>query len=134
MAQSTYVSPAAGGIPLADDGRVLITSPALGERAYPAYARGFFTAFRRRYGPPQPDAILGYESMRLLLNAISRATDSGRHPARRSAVVSAIFHTRDRRSVLGTYSIDANGNTSITAIGVWKVVSGGLRFWKTVAG
>jgi branched-chain amino acid transport system substrate-binding protein len=134
VAQSTYVSPEAGGIPLADDGRVVITSPALGERAYPAYARGFFTAFRRRYGPPQPDAILGYESMRLLLNAISRATDSGRHPARRSAVVSAIFHTRDRRSVLGTYSIGANGNTSITAIGVWKVVAGGLRFWKTVAG
>ncbi len=134
VAQSTYVSPASGGIPLADDARVLITSPALGESAYPPEARGFFAAFTRRYGPPQPDAILGYEAMRLMLNAIDRASHGGRRPVRRSAVVNAIFHTRGRRSVLGTYSIDADGNTTMTDYGVWRVVSGSLRFWKTVAG
>jgi branched-chain amino acid transport system substrate-binding protein len=134
VAQSTYVSPTQGGIPLADDPRVLITSPALGTRGYPPLARGFFSAFMRRYGPPQPDAILGYESMQLMLSAIRRATNLGRRPARRSAVVNAIFKTHDRRSVLGTYSIDRDGNTTLAAYGVWRVVSGSLRFWKKIEG
>jgi branched-chain amino acid transport system substrate-binding protein len=132
VAQSTYVSPTQGGIPLADDPRVLITSPALGGSAYPPAARGFFAAFGRRYGSPQPDAILGYESMRLMLSAIREATHGGRRPARRSAVVSAIFNTRHRHSVLGTYSIDPTGDTTMASYGVWRVVSGSLRFWKAI--
>lgn len=134
MAQSTYVDPFEGGVPLADDPRLLITSPALGVAAYPRAARSFLAAYKRLYGPPEPDAILGYESMRLMLSAIGRATDGGRKPARRSAVRRAIFDTHDRHSVLGTYSIDPNGNTSLNVYGVWRVVDGSLRFWKAVQG
>ena len=132
VAQSNYVEPAQGGIPLADDTRVMVTSPALGARAYPSAARAFFAAFSRQYGPPQPDAILGYESMRLLLSAIRAAMHGGQRPARRSAVVQALFGTRDRHSVLGTYSIEHNGNTTLSAYGVWRVVGGRLRFWKAI--
>jgi branched-chain amino acid transport system substrate-binding protein len=134
IAQSAYVSPTQGGIPLVDDPRVLITSPALGWSAYPPAARSFEAAFTRSYGSPQPDAILGYESMQLMLSAIRDATDGGRRAARRSAVVSAIFNTHDRHSLLGTYSIDASGDTTMTSYGVWRVVSGSLRFWKALEG
>jgi branched-chain amino acid transport system substrate-binding protein len=121
-------------VPLALGSRLVITSPALGEAAYPRAGRAFLANYRRLYGRPEPDAILGYESMRLMLSAIRRATDGGRKPARRSAVVRAIFDTHDRRSVLGTYSIDPRGDTTLKAYGVWRVFDGSLRFWKAMQG
>ena len=132
VAQSTFVDPAKGGVPLALDSRLLITSPALGAHAYPAPGRAFLEEFGRLYGSPQPDAILGYESMRLMLSAIGAATDGGRKPARRAAVLRAIFRTHQRHSVLGTYSIDHNGDTTLRTYGVWRVVNGRLRFWKAM--
>jgi branched-chain amino acid transport system substrate-binding protein len=132
VAQSTFVDPAKGGVPLALDSRLFITSPALGARAYPEAGRDFLARFARLYGPPEPDAILGYESMRLMLGAIRAATDGGRKPPRRTAVRRAIFETHGRHGALGTYSIDRNGNTTLSAYGVWRAVNGRLRFWKAI--
>ena len=132
VAQSTFVDPAKGGVPLALDPRLVITSPALGAGAYPRAGRDFLARFGRIYGTPEPDAILGYESMRLMLSAIGTATDGGREPARRAAVLRAIFDTHDRHSALGTYSIDRDGNTTLSKYGVWRAVNGRLRFWKAI--
>lgn len=132
VAETPYVDPSQGGVPLALDSRLLITSPALDAAAYPRAGREFLATYSRVYGTPEPDAILGYESMRLMLSAIRRATDGGRKPARRSAVLRAIFHTHDRHSVLGTYSIESDGDTTLKVYGVWRVVDGSLRFWKAM--
>jgi branched-chain amino acid transport system substrate-binding protein len=132
MAQSTFVDPLTGGVPLALDSRLFITSPALGAGAYPRAGRDFLAGFARLYGPPQPDAILGYESMRLMLSAISTATDGGRQPARRTAVLHALFNTHDRRSALGSYSVVRDGNTTLSTYGVWRAIDGKLRFWKAI--
>jgi branched-chain amino acid transport system substrate-binding protein len=132
VAQSTFVDPLTGGVPLALDSRLFITSPALGAKAYPRAGRDFLADFGRRYGPPQPDAILGYESMRLMVSAISAATDGGRKPARRSAVLHALFETHHRHSALGTYSVARDGNTTLSAYGVWRAIDGRLRFWKAI--
>ena len=134
LAEGTYVDPQLGGIPLALDSRVLITSPALDPAAYPPAGRRFFRLYTRRYGNPQPSAIFGYEAMSLMLAAISRATDQGTVEATRSNVVSALFATRNRHSVLGTYSIDAHGDTSLNRYGVYQVVAGSLRFLKATRG
>jgi hypothetical protein len=48
--------------------------------------------------------------------------------------VEALFATRARRSVLGTYGIRADGDTTSTRIGVWTVVAGRLRFRAAVDG
>jgi branched-chain amino acid transport system substrate-binding protein len=134
MAESTYANPAQGGIPLALDPRVLITSPALGASAYPIPGRKFLTVYARRYGPPQPDAILGYEAMGLMLSAIDKATDHGKHEADRAKVVRQIFATRDRHGAVGDYSIDSNGDTSSRVYGVWTIIGGRLRFWEPISG
>jgi branched-chain amino acid transport system substrate-binding protein len=134
LAESTYVDPQLGGVPLALDSRILITSPALDPASYPPAGRKFFALYSRRYGAPQPAAIFGYEAMSLMLNAISRATDHGKLEAARTRVVSALFSTRDRHSVLGTYSIDARGDTSLNRYGVYEVVDGSLRFLKAMQG
>ena len=132
LAESTFADPAQGGIPLSVDPRVVITSPTLGLNEYPPSARAFNTAYERRFGPAEPDAILGYEAMSLMLSAIERATDKGTKAAARSAVRGAIFDTRDRHSVLGTYSIDANGDTSLRRYGVWGIVQGQLTFREAI--
>lgn len=132
LAESTYFDPNQGGIPLAVDPRVVLTSPTLGLSEYPPSARAFNAAYDRRYGDPEPAAIYGYEAMSLLLGAVDRATKHGTRPAVRSKVRAAIFATRDRRSVIGTYGIDRNGDTTLRRYGVWNIVNGGLTYWQTM--
>jgi branched-chain amino acid transport system substrate-binding protein len=134
LAESAYTSPGLGGIPVALDRRVLITVAALGASAYPPAGRTFLNRYALAFGPPPPDAIFGYEAMSLMLDAIARATRGGRDDAVRSRVVASLFDTRDRSSVLGTYSIDAAGDTSLRSYGVWRVVDGRLMFWKAIPG
>lgn len=134
LAESAYTTPALGGIPLSLDRRVLITVAALGPRAYPQAGRAFLYRYELAFGPPPPDAIFGYEAMSLMLNAIARATGGGRSDALRSRVVSALLGTRNRQSLLGTYSIDAAGDTSLRSYGVWRVAGGRLSFWRAVSG
>lgn len=134
LAESTFADPSQGGIPASVDPRVVLTSPALGLNEYPPSARSFNAAYTRRFGPPEPDAIFGYEAMSLMLDGIERATDSGTEPAVRSRVRTAIFGTHDRHSVLGTYSINGNGDTSLRRYGVYGIVHGHLTFWEAIDG
>jgi branched-chain amino acid transport system substrate-binding protein len=132
LAESTYTEPGEGGLPLSLDPRVVLTAPTLGLSDYPASARRFTAAYQRIYGPPEPDAIFGYEAMNLLLDAIGRATDHGRIAAERSNVVSAIFATRDRHGAIGTYSIQRDGDSNLKRYGVYGIVAGQLSFWEAV--
>jgi branched-chain amino acid transport system substrate-binding protein len=65
-----------------------------------------------------------------MLDAIKRASAKG--ALTRKAVVDAVFSTKNRNSVLGTYSIDKNGDTSLTDYGLYKIVSGKLTFDKVI--
>ena len=132
LAESTFTDPAQGGIPESIDSRVVLTAPTLGPGLYPASARAFTVAYQRRYGAVEPDSIFGYEAMSLLLSAIDRGTDRGTKPALRSAVRTALFATRDRRSVLGTYSLDGNGDTTLRRYGVYAIAAGQLTFWQAI--
>jgi branched-chain amino acid transport system substrate-binding protein len=127
LAESSYTDPSQGGIPNWLDARVLLTGA-------PPGSRGFYAAYGRSYGDPEPDAVYGYEAMNLLLSAISRASDGGRELVRRSRVLEEIFRTRERRSVLGTYSITPSGDTTIRHFGVYRIVDGRLWFWKNLEG
>jgi branched-chain amino acid transport system substrate-binding protein len=133
VAESSFSDPAQGGIPSTIDPRVLITVGAVDPSPPPSARHGFFAAYERRYGPAAPYAILGYEAMSLMLNAISRATGGGTRPALRSKVVAAMLDTRGRRSVLGTYSINHDGDTTLRRYGVYRVVDGQLEFWKAIS-
>jgi branched-chain amino acid transport system substrate-binding protein len=133
LAESTYTDPAQGGIPASIDSRVVLTAPNLADSQYPRSARAFAAAYQRRYGAIEPDSIFGYEAISLLLSAISRATDRGTEPAVRSAVRAALFATQDRHSVLGTYSVDRDGDTTLRRYGVYGIVAGRLSFWQAIA-
>jgi branched-chain amino acid transport system substrate-binding protein len=92
----------------------------------PAAGRRFIARYEQtqRVTSPNPYAIYGYEAMSLLLDSLRRA---GARANDRAAVSDALVATRNRRSVLGTYSIDANGDTTRTSFGVLSISSGSLR-------
>ena len=96
---------------------------------YPAEGQEFFDAFREKYNEPNPNpyAIYGYEAMRLALDAIERSGT-----AEKEDILAALFETKDRESVLGVYSIDENGDTTLTDYGIYSVKDGELVFDKTV--
>jgi branched-chain amino acid transport system substrate-binding protein len=132
LAESTYTDPAQGGIPQSIDSRVVITAPTLAESDYPGSARAFTAAYERDYGAVEPVSIFGYEAMSLLLNAIERGTDGGTEPVLRSAVRAALFATHNRHSVLGTYSINRDGDTTLRRYGIYTIVGGRLTFWQAI--
>jgi branched-chain amino acid transport system substrate-binding protein len=57
--------------------------------------------------------------MALLLDAVERA--GARGAVSRAAVVAEMFRTKGRESPLGSYSIDSDGDTSITDYGVYRI-------------
>jgi branched-chain amino acid transport system substrate-binding protein len=113
-----------------DPGRnTFITVSTLPPKYYPPAAQAFFKAYQTAYGtPPETYGIYGYEAMSVVLDAMSRAKDC----ADRRQVRDAFFATKDRSSVLGTYSIDADGDTTLTQYGGYRVQGDKLVFDRVI--
>ena len=91
--------------------RLRITTPTLPPRLLPAAAREFRARFRSAFGrAPAPQALLSYEATQAVLASIRAAGVKGND---RAAVNKAFHAISDRHSVLGTYSIDRYGDTSL---------------------
>src|SRR5215217_1057826 len=129
VAESGFSDPKEGGIPESIASKVKVTVATLSPDEYPPEGQQFFSDFEKKYNEKNPDpyAIYGYEAMRLALDAIERS-GSGE----KADVLKAIFDTKDRSSVLGTYSIDENGDTSLTDYGIYSIEGGALQFDKTI--
>ena len=67
--------------------------------------------------------------MSLALDAIERSGTG-----EKADILKALFDTKDRQSSLGTYSIDANGDTTLTEMALERVENGQLTFEKVVKG
>lgn len=88
----------------------------------------FLQPFEAAYGhAPVPEAIFGYEAMSAVLAVLREA---GSQANNRSKVVHDFFAIRSRSSVLGTYSINSQGDTSISPFVISRLVSGTLVPYK----
>ena len=102
-----------------------LTSSAQAPEQLPPAGQDFVSAYEEEFGePPDRYAAYGYEAMAVVLDSIERAED----PRDRSSVIDAFFATADRESVLGAYSIDEAGDTTLDAIGGYRVEGGEPRF------
>jgi branched-chain amino acid transport system substrate-binding protein len=121
------------GIPPAIASRFKCTIATLSPDEFGPEGKKFFEDFSKKYGEKNPDpyAIYGYESMSLTLDAIKRAAEGGGDITRKK-VVDQLLQTKDRKSVLGTYSIDENGDSSLTDYGLYKIEGGELTFDKVI--
>jgi branched-chain amino acid transport system substrate-binding protein len=130
VAEVTFTDPKQGGLPADVAGHVKITVATLSQENYPPEGKKFFDDYQSTYNKkPETYAIYGYESMSLILDAMKRAGDKAND---KKAVNDAIHSTKDKKSVLGTYSIDKNGDTSLTDYGLYSVKNGELTFDKVI--
>ena len=129
VAEAGFVDPEEGGIPADVAAKVTLTVATLSPDQYPPEGQEFFDAFREKHDEPNPNpyAIYGYEAMRLALDAIERSGTG-----EKADILAALFDTKDRESVLGMYSIDENGDTTLSDYGVYKVEKGELVFDRTI--
>jgi len=117
-------------IPASTMKNTFITNPTLPPKLYPPAAQKFFDDFKSKYGhDPEPYAIYGYEDMNAALQAIKNAGDKGNC---REDVIKGFFAIKNKPSVLGTYSIDADGDTTITDYGGNLIQNGKLTFDKVI--
>jgi branched-chain amino acid transport system substrate-binding protein len=101
-----------------------VTAAAQAPEQLPPNGQRFLAAFAKEYRRPAgPYAAYGYEAMALVLNCISRAGDEGDS---RGAVIDQFFATTDRQSLLGEYSIDSLGDSTLDRIGAYRLGSHGL--------
>jgi branched-chain amino acid transport system substrate-binding protein len=131
LCESAWVDPKKGGFPVSLDSRVKCTVATLSPDKYPPAGQKFFEDYKTTYNDQNPDpyALYGFETMSLALDAINRAGDKGND---RQSVIQQLFATKDRQSVLGTYSIDQNGDTTNTDYGLYSVDNGQIKFDQVV--
>lgn len=102
----------------------LATSAAQDPSQLPPAGQRFVHEFSRRYDrPPGRYAAYGYEAMALALHSIAAADD----PLDRKSVIGAFFSTTDRRSILGTYSIDEVGDTTLDRLTGYRLTAQGAE-------
>jgi branched-chain amino acid transport system substrate-binding protein len=131
VAESGFSDPKEGGIPADVAGKVKVTVATLSPDQYPPEGQKFFEDFEAKTGDATPDpyAIYGYEAMKLVLDTCEQlAADC----TDKQAMIDALFQTKGRESVLGTYDIDENGDTTLTDYGVYTIEGGELQFDETV--
>jgi branched-chain amino acid transport system substrate-binding protein len=84
----------------------------------------FVSQFATTYGhAPVAQAIFGYEAMSAVLAVLKKAGTAANN---RSTVVSDFLSLKNRESVLGTYSMNASGDTSIAPFVFSRVQQGKL--------
>jgi branched-chain amino acid transport system substrate-binding protein len=126
-----FFNPDEGGVPADVGKRVKVTVATLSPDQYPPEGQKFFDDFSSKYGEDNPDpyAIYGYEAMKLVLDTCKKL---GSDCTDRQKLIDALFATKGRESVLGTYDIDENGDTTLTDYGVYRVKNGELIFDETI--
>jgi branched-chain amino acid transport system substrate-binding protein len=93
---------------------VYVTFGGLPISAYTGAAADWAQNYKALYGGnPEVYAIYGYEAAKVALDAITRAGVKDRE-----AIRDAVFATREFPGLLGTWSFDENGDTSLTTMSV----------------
>jgi branched-chain amino acid transport system substrate-binding protein len=112
-------------------GATYLSTPVLPSALYPPAARAVLAQYRAQFHEAAgPYALYGYETMSAVLLAIRRA---GSHGNDREAVIDRFFAIRNRDSVLGHYSIQADGDVTLSRYGIDRVLSGRLVFYRALA-
>ena len=130
VTEEAFSNPKKGGIPASVGARTKTTVATLGAEDLPG-SEEILEKYRTKYKTQtvDPYAIYGYETMALALDVLKRAGDKAND---RAEVVKQLFATKDRESVLGTYSIDENGDTTLTDYGLYEIKDGQLEFVKAI--
>jgi branched-chain amino acid transport system substrate-binding protein len=91
----------------------------------PAAGQQFVKDYEAKFGPlTEPYSVYGYETMSVALKAIEDVCAAGGDPTNREAVRAAVFAIKNFEGALGTWSFDANGDTSLSDMTFYQVTGG----------
>lgn len=86
----------------------------------------FYESYKKRFGAePEGYSVYAYEATRVILDALGRAGKKDR-----AAIIQAVAATKDYNGVLGTWSFDENGDTTLRAMSGNSVKNGEFTFEK----
>src|SRR4028119_2098092 len=104
---------------------IYVTFGGLPESELSAEGQEFVETYERKYDDEiQPYPAYAYEAANVMLDAIEAAADEAGGVPERQAVIEQVFATEDYEGVLGTWSFDEEGDTSLTELSV-QTVDGG---------
>jgi branched-chain amino acid transport system substrate-binding protein len=107
-----------------------LTTPILAPSLYPPAGQKVLRAYRSTFqAQASPYALYGYEAMTLVLDAIRAAGARGND---RQTVIEQVFATRNRNSVLGRFSVQPSGETTLSSYGVDRVSHGRPVFYRAI--
>jgi branched-chain amino acid transport system substrate-binding protein len=104
---------------------------------YTGDAAKFRDDYKAKYGTDlEVYTIYGYEAANVLVDAISRASKAGAADVKalRKGILDALAATKDFKGVLGTWSFDQNGDTSLKVFSGTVVTNGKFVFNKVLGG
>jgi branched-chain amino acid transport system substrate-binding protein len=128
-----YIGPAGIRVPAFIEGAgarvaegVYASQPGLPFEQLPAVTQQFQHDYDAKYGGHLSDvnAAYGYEAMNVTLAAIERVCAAGGNPADRRTLRDAVFGLKSFNGVLGAWSLDPNGDTSLTGTSLYQVQGG----------
>jgi len=109
---------------------LLISVPGLLSKSLSPAAQTFVSDFQTAYHrAPLPEAIFGYEAVASVIDVLKEAGGSAN---KRSTVVRDYFAIKNRPSILGSYSINVNGDTNLGPFVFERLRAGALVPFKFV--
>jgi branched-chain amino acid transport system substrate-binding protein len=91
-------------------------------------AAKWYADYKAKYNAePEVYAVYGYEAANVAMNAINSVCSKDR-----AAILAAVMGTKDFKGILGTWSFDANGDTSLTAMSGAQVKDGKFEFIQAI--
>jgi branched-chain amino acid transport system substrate-binding protein len=112
-----------------------VTFGGLPEGELSAEGQEFVKTYQQKYDDEiQPYTPYAYEAANVMLDAIERASEeAGGDVPDRQAVLEQIFATEDYKGVLGTWSFDEDGDTTLTELSILKVEGGEFQLDRTLS-
>jgi branched-chain amino acid transport system substrate-binding protein len=90
----------------------------------------FYENYKARFkSEPEVYSVYGYETARVILDAIQRANSSDR-----DAILQALAKTANYEGALGTWSFDENGDTTLKTLSGNTVKEGHFEFVRMLDG
>lgn len=111
---------------------IYVTFGGLPESELSAEGKEFVETYEGKYDDEiQPYTAYAYEAANVMLDAIERAYEEDGEVTR-EAVLAQVFATEDYEGVLGTWSFDEDGDTSLTELSVQRVQDGKFELDRTL--
>lgn len=114
-----------------------VTAPQLPTGNYARSGEDFLQGFHDEFGrDAEPMAVFGYEAGAVVMDSIRRGVrgNIATEPISllRTGTREAFFDTTERASPLGSYSIDPDGDTTLTFYGAYRVEDGKLVLGRAI--